>query len=86
MEIIGQSLDAVLFQLYPALLKDGHQAGGTRGPNRELLGISLKILKPRARISRSENRGKPFSAIGELLWYLSALDTLDFIRPCGQSA
>ncbi len=62
MEIEGQSLDAVLHQLYRKLLEDGQAQGGTRGANRELLGASLRILKPRARISRSENRGKPFRA------------------------
>ena len=43
--------------------------------------MSLRIHKPRARIGRSENRGKPFSALGEWLWYLSGSDTLEFIEP-----
>ena len=81
MEIVGQSLDAVLHKLYRKLLDDGQSQGGTRGDNRELLGVPLRIKKPRARISRSENRGKPFSALGELLWYLSGSDTLEFIEP-----
>ncbi len=81
MEIEGQSLDAVLHQLYNNLLNNGQQCGGTRGSIHEILGVSLHILKPRARISRSENRGKPFSALGELLWYLSGSDTLEFIEP-----
>lgn len=81
MEIEGESLDAVLHQLYRRLLGEGQPAGGTRGDNREILGVSLRILKPRARISRSENRGKPFSALGELLWYLSGSDALKFIEP-----
>ncbi len=81
MEIEGASLDAVLHRLYRELLKHGRLAGGTRGDNREMLGISLRIHNPRARISRSENRGKPFSAFGELLWYLSGSDTLEFIEP-----
>jgi thymidylate synthase len=80
MEIEGQSLDAVLSKLYRKLLDDGQPQGGTRGANREIIGVSLRILKPRARISRSENRGKPFSALGELLWYLSGSDTLEFIE------
>jgi thymidylate synthase len=81
MEIEGESLDAVLHQLYIKLLDQGRSAGGTRGDNLEILGVSLRILKPRARISRSENRGKPFSALGELLWYLSGSDALSFIEP-----
>lgn len=41
----------------------------------------MRIVKPRARISRSENRGRPFSALGELLWYLTGSDELEFIQP-----
>lgn len=81
MEIQRESVDAVLHQLYRTLLEEGQSATGTRGDTREILGVSLRILKPRARISRSENRGKPFSALGELLWYLSGSDTLEFIEP-----
>lgn len=81
MKIEGHSLDSVLHRLYRKLLGDGQSQGGTRGANRELLGVALRIRKPRARISRSENRGKPFSALGELLWYLSGSDTLEFIQP-----
>lgn len=80
-EFIGDSLDAVLFELYRIIGSDGQKNVGSRGGTRELLGVTLRILKPRARLSISENRGKPFSALGELLWYLSGSDTLDFIAP-----
>lgn len=82
MEIEGESIDRILFQLYSALLNYGKKhASGTRGETLELIGVSLRLLRPRARLSRSENRGKPFSAIGELLWYLSGSDRLEFIEP-----
>lgn len=81
MEISGDSLDAVLHRLYLSLVEEGEINEGSRGETKELLGVSLRIHKPRARISRSENRGKPFSAFGELLWYLSGSDKLDFIEP-----
>lgn len=86
MEIEGESLDAVLHQLYQNIDAHGHRhCGGTRseklGGTLELLGVALRITNPRARISRSENRGKPFSALGELLWYLSGSDKLAFVRP-----
>jgi len=82
MEIVCDSLDGALFKLYEAIKAEGRpHGGGTRGKSLELLGVVLRIRKPRARISRSENRGKPFSAIGELLWYLSGSDRLDFIEP-----
>lgn len=80
--MIGDTLDDVLIELYKALLMaKGCNKGGTRGPNREMLGVTLRITNPRARLSRSEDRGKPFSAVGELLWYLSGSDRLDFIEP-----
>lgn len=79
MEITNDSLDAVLHELYRALDEYGEINEGSRGETKELLGVSLRIMKPRARISRSENRGKPFSALGELLWYLSGSDKLEFI-------
>lgn len=78
-EVKGDSLDAVLHELYRALEEHGEINEGSRGETKELLGVSLRIAKPRARISRSENRGKPFSALGELLWYLSGSDKLEFI-------
>lgn len=81
MEITRDSLDAALYELYRALDENGESNAGSRGQTKELLGVSLRITKPRARISRSENRGKPFSALGELLWYLSGSDKLEFIRP-----
>lgn len=31
-------------------------------------------------MSRSETRGKPYSCLGELLWYLSRDNRLDFIQ------
>ena len=69
-----------MHQLYRKLLEGGQSAGGTRGDNREILGVILRISQPRARISRSESRDKPFSALGELLWYLSGSETLEFIE------
>lgn len=82
MTIQGECLDHVLHKLYQDLIRDGQShTGGRRGDTLELLGVALHILKPRARISRSENRGRPFSALGELLWYLSGSDKLEFIVP-----
>lgn len=81
MEITEHSLDGLLVALYNALLSEGAENDGTRGTNLELLGVTLRLTKPRARLSRSEDRGKPFSALGELLWYLTGSDKLDFIKP-----
>ncbi|WP_236884153.1 thymidylate synthase [Devosia sp. A16] len=70
-----------MVDLYGELLDAGSGSTGSRGDNVELLGVTLRLTKPRARLSRSEDRGKPFSALGELLWYLSISDRLDFIEP-----
>lgn len=74
------SLDGLLIQLYQELLECPDRNVGSRGDTVEIVGVSVHLRKPRARISRSENRGKPFSALGELLWYLSGDDSLEFIR------
>ena len=81
MEIVRDNLDDVLIELYKGLLAEGSANHGSRGGTVELLGVTLRVLQPRARLSRSEDRGKPFSAIGELLWYLSGSDRLEFIEP-----
>lgn len=80
MEIVEDSLDGLLVVLYETLMNSGDKQEGSRGPMLELLGVTLRLTKPRARLSRSEDRGKPFSALGELLWYLTASDKLEFIE------
>jgi len=50
------------------------------GPSSEIIGASLKLTNPRARLSRTETKGTVFSAVGELLWYLKGTNSLDFIR------
>ncbi|MCA9232920.1 MAG: thymidylate synthase [Planctomycetales bacterium] len=53
--------------------------GATRGANKELIGVSIRMKHPRARLSRSADRGLPFSALGEFLWYLTKDDDPEFI-------
>ncbi|WP_024512723.1 thymidylate synthase [Bradyrhizobium sp. ARR65] len=81
MHLAAETLDDVLLKLYPQLLAAPLASGATRGANREILGTSIQITKPRARLSRTETRGRPFSALGELLWYLSKDNQLAFIEP-----
>ena len=40
---------------------------------------SWRLTNPRARLSRSENRGRIFSALGELLWYWSGSSSTEAI-------
>lgn len=81
MEITAESLDDILMKLYPILLKSDQHNSSRRGKTVELLGVTLRLTNPRARLSRSEDRGKLFSALGELLWYVAGSDDLRFIYP-----
>lgn len=49
------------------------------GPSSEIIGALLNLKDPRQRLSRDETKGTVFSALGELLWYLSRSNNLDFI-------
>lgn len=69
--LIEDSLDDLLHSAIEAVLERGERVSPTKGPNRELRAVTLQLTNPRARLSRSESRGKVFSALGELLWYLS---------------
>jgi thymidylate synthase len=81
MFISRETLDDALLALYPVLLgKSDDTVVATRGVTAEIIGALIEIQKPRARLSRSETRGKLFSSLGELLWYLSRDNRLDFIE------
>jgi hypothetical protein len=73
-------LDDLLRKVLLKLLASKHRVEPTRGSARELIGVLLKLERPRARLSRSETRGRAFSCLGEFLWYLSGDNQLDFIR------
>lgn len=73
------SLDDLLHAAIEAVLATGEHVAPTKGPNRELRGVTLQLTNPRARLSRSESRGRVVSALGELLWYLSGSNATDHI-------
>lgn len=79
MHIVQETLDDLLRELYPRLIDSPIRVVTSRGPTREILGTHLELRCPRARLSRTETRGKPFSCLGELLWYFSGENKLDFI-------
>ena len=58
----------------------GQPNKSTKGNNRELAGVLLEITDPRARLSRTETRGKPFSCLGELFWFLAKTNEVSFIE------
>jgi thymidylate synthase len=80
MFISQENLDDALHELLTAVLNKGARVSSTKGDNIELLGVLIEIQNPRSRLSLTETRGKPFSCVGELLWYLSGSDKLDFIE------
>jgi len=80
MFISEENLDDALQLLLPAVIENGVKVSSTKGENIELTGVLVEIANPRARLSRTETRGKPFSCLGELLWYLSGSDRLEFIE------
>jgi thymidylate synthase len=80
MQISDRILDDLLRKVLRKLLASKHRVEPTRGSARELIGVLLKLERPRARLSRSETRGRAFSCLGEFLWYLSGDNQLDFIR------
>lgn len=61
------------------ILSNGEPINPTRGPAAELRGVLLEITNPRARLSRTETRGRLFSGVGELCWYLATRDDREFI-------
>jgi thymidylate synthase len=78
--ISHETLDDALLDLYPRLLSSEEIVAASRGETVEIIGALIEITNPRARLSRSETRGKLFSSLGELLWYLSGDNRLDFIE------
>ncbi len=67
----AKTLDDVMRSVIEAILEHGDRINSTKGENTELTGVLLAITDPRARLSRTETRGKPFSCLGELCWYLA---------------
>ena len=78
--MIEKSLDDLLKRVLIQLLKSKNHVKTSRGPTTELDGVLLKIVKPRARLSRTERKGTLFSCLGELLWYLAGTSDLEFIK------
>lgn len=76
----AETLDDLLAPLLTRLLRTRNRVETSRGPTREITGVLLKIANPRARLSHTEVKGHVFSCLGELLWYLSKSNRLDFIE------
>jgi thymidylate synthase len=80
MHLKAETLDDLLQDVFPRLLKTRNRTQSTKGAARELTAALLTIRNPRARFSHTEDRATLFSCLGETLWYLSGSDNLDFIE------
>lgn len=76
----AETLDDLLRLIFPKLLDSQETINATRGNFNEIFGAMLVLNNPRARLSRTESKGKLFSALGELFWYLSKENNLAFIE------
>ena len=80
MQIIGETIDDLLRCGLQRLLEQGSHINPRKGAATELVGVNLRLGNPRARFSRMETRGILYSALGEILWYLSGSDEFSFIE------
>src|SRR5690554_2929438 len=80
MYIEGVAMDDILNKLYKLIQVEGKPVDNGKGTNKEILGVYIRLLNPLSRVSRSFTRGLPISPLGELFWYLSGSDQLEFIK------
>lgn len=76
----AETLDDLLADVFIKLLKNPVIVTASRGGFSEIFGAMLVLNNPRARLSRTESKGKIFSALGELFWYLSEGNSLEFME------
>jgi thymidylate synthase len=77
--ISAATTDDLMRRAIRHVLKMGKPTEPTRGQALEVCGVGLELTNPRARLSRSEGRGRVWSCLGELLWYLSGSNALEHI-------
>lgn len=73
------TLDDLLRSVVEFVLDRGERIRPTKGPALDTWAASLRLTNPRARLSRTEGRGRLFSALGELCWYLSGSNDTEHI-------
>lgn len=75
----AETIDDLMHEAYTHVMGEGLSIAPTNGGAKELFGVLVELKQPRARVSRSQNRERVFSALGELLWYLSGSDDAEQI-------
>src|SRR3954462_5116892 len=80
MFICEDTLDDLMMTAIAAVQREGEVVEeSSRGSNREIRGVLLRLTNPLARLSHSETKGRVFSPVGELAWYLSGSNDADFV-------
>lgn len=79
MQAKSDTLDGLLRAVLTSLIDQEELIKAHRGDFKEVFGACLHLTNPLARLSRSESKGRIYSALGEFLWYLSGDIRLDFI-------
>lgn len=78
--VTADTLDDLMRDALEMVRRHGRSVKASRGPCKEVTGVLLELTNPRARLSRTESNGTPFSALGEFCWYLSGRGEYDFIK------
>lgn len=81
MEIKANDLDSLYTKIIREILNEGEITITRDMKVKEIKGVHLVLNNPRSRIITNSNRKMDIAlACGELLWYLSGDDSLDFIN------
>lgn len=81
--VTKDTIDDLMYYSFDECKNRGHLIESTRGKNKEIKEIvdaKLVLKNPLSRLSISGTRSTPFSALGEMFWYLSGSNELDFIK------
>lgn len=78
--ISRETVDDLMRKVIELIQFSGKRIETGKGGCTEVTGALLELTNPLARLSRTETRGKLFSPLGELCWYLAKSKQLDFIE------
>ena len=69
----ADTLDDLMRDVVSEIQRHGVETNPSRGGATEITGVLLELSNPRARLSRTETRGRVFSCLGELSMRVRAL-------------
>jgi thymidylate synthase len=77
--LFGDTLDDLMRSVIDEIREQGEHVCTSKGLTSEITGVLLELTNPRARLSKTESRGKLFSCLGQTCWYLAKSNDLAFI-------